>query len=96
LFDLLLGYEFADVTSNDFSQQAVEMALAQSQPSVVKSRYDSAVNNAIFWSGTHGFDDLWDVVEKHYDRTLSYLDETQKKLFRLMGIPPTGDKTSSH
>jgi hypothetical protein len=88
LFDLFLTYGFADVTEREFSPESVA-ALLESGRDEAKMRHDFAAGHARFWSGKHGFKDLWDVVEKEHAKVLDYLDEKQNKLFGLMGI---GDK----
>jgi hypothetical protein len=91
LFDQLRNAGWTDVTDSDYAAAAVA-TMAEGPKSTVKDRYDIAVSRARFFRSDHGFNELWDVVDKSYQRVIGTLEDMQDKLFRIGGVKPP-DKT---
>jgi hypothetical protein len=85
-FDQLKGYGWEDATDQDYSNDAVQ-AMGLALKATVKNHYDFVVGEAQYWSGTHGFDELWSVVEKKKDAIDKKLEGYIHQLNRLSGIP---------
>jgi hypothetical protein len=88
LFDVLKAAGFDDVTEQDYSLAAVRAIPQEHRPISVRNHFMATMVQIKFFAGDHGFKDLWDVLEKKVAAFNQSLEDTQHKLFRMMGIPP--------
>jgi hypothetical protein len=88
LFDVLKGGGFEDVTEQDYSLAAVNAIPQENQATSVRDHFLATTAQIKFFAGDHGFNDLWDVLDEKVAAFNQSLENTQDKLFRMMGIPP--------
>ena len=58
------------------------------------SRSTATTDHIKFFASDHGFQDLWDVLENEVAAFNQSLQDTQHKLFRMIGIPPVAGPES--